>query len=287
MIQSAAHAHNAEIMTPETPIRPEYERPPLVEQAISVAFQPLNAFNLVHFGLFWSEIAKEFPGVSTEPPLGNPTETFGEVRAQKLSFDLLQAPPMPRAMFRSGTGELVQLQVDRFGFNWAKEGGRDYPHSEVVMSRFKELFGRFSQFIERHGLGLIEFTQCELTNLNLIPVVDFGEGFHDMTKAFVVDPLDLGVPFLQPETYIRQRQHRIIAEDGAPIGRLHTVISPVVSHEDKSKAFRLELTARSTPEIRSLEEALWFFGVARNAINGAFQAITTPEMHARWGEKHG
>lgn len=274
-------------MTPETPIRPEYERPPLVEQAIGVAFQPINGFTIVHFGLFWSEIAEAFPYVTNEPPLTNATETFDELRQQRVSFDFLSAPPMPRAMFRSGKGELVQLQTDRFAFNWAKEGGGDYPHSEAVMASFKEIYGGFAAFVDRRGLGPIDLTQCEITNVNVIPVTDFGAGYEDMTKAFIVDALDLGLPFLKPETYVRQRQHRIVHEDGSPIGRLHTVISPVVSQEDNSKAFRLELTARSAPGLRTIEDAYWFFGVARNAINGAFQAISTPEMRNRWGEKHG
>jgi len=150
-----------------------------------------------------------------------------------------------------------------------------------------EVFTLFSSFVDRQGIGPMALNQCEITNVNIIPVSEFGRGFEDITKAFMVDTLDTGLPYLRPETYVRQRQHRIVREDGSPIGRLHTVISPVVSQEDNSKAFRLELTARSAPGIGALKDAQWFFGVARNAINGAFQAITTPEIRARWGEKHG
>lgn len=272
-------------MSLETPIRLEFERPPLIEQAISIAFEPLQNFKIVDYGLFWAEIAENFPAVSSDIPLDNPTENFEEVRSQNLSFSLMAAPPMPRAMFKNGAGELVQVQWDRFGFNWAKEGDADYPHSEAVMSRFLQLFETFSRFIEKRRIGELKIKQCELTNLNVIPVVEFGDDYGDMAKALKVDRLDLGIPYLKAETYIRNRQHRIVGEGGRAIGRLHTAISPVISTVDSSHAFRLEFTARSAPIIRSLDEACWFFGVARNAINGAFDALITDEMKQRWGEK--
>ena len=67
-------------MSPETPIRLEYERPPLIEQAISVAFDPPAGFTIVDYGLFWQELASEFPSVSSEMPLDNPVELFEDLR---------------------------------------------------------------------------------------------------------------------------------------------------------------------------------------------------------------
>lgn len=272
-------------MSPDTPIRLEYERPPLIEQAISVGFEPLAGFRIVDYGLFWSQIASEFPEVSSEAALDNPTELFEGVRPSSISFNLLAAPPMPRAMFRSGDGELVQIQPDRFGFNWAKEGEREYPRSEAVMARFEKLFERFLEFVKDQNLGEFVMRQCELTNLNIIPVPDFGVSYGDITRALNLDPLDLGLNYLVAETYIRNRQHRIVETDGTPIGRLHTAISPVISNADNSQAFRLEFTARSAPTVRTIEQARRFFGVARNAINGAFDALVSDDMKRKWGAK--
>lgn len=272
-------------MSPDTPIRLEYERPPLIEQAISVGFDPLAGFRIVDYGLFWSKIAAEYPEVSNEAPLDNPTELFEGVRPSGISFNVLAAPPMPRAMFRSGDGGLVQVQPDRFGFNWAKEGDREYPRSEAVMVRFENLFDRFLVFVKEQQLGEVVLRQCELTNLNIIPVSDFGTSYSDITRALRIDPLDLGLNYLVAETYIRNRQHRIVETDGTPIGRLHTAISPVISNADNSQAFRLEFTARSAPTIRTIEQMRRFFAVARNAINGAFDALVADEMKRKWGAK--
>jgi len=271
-----------------TPSRPNFLRPPLREQAISIVFEPIEKFRIVDFGLFWSEVAQEFPEVSTDEPIESPAEQFDEPRSGEMSFQLLTSPPMPRAMFRNpANGELIQLQVNRFGFNWAKVGDQPYPRSEPLMAKFKDLFGKFVAYAERQGLGDLALKQCELTNLNVIPVADFGTTYSDLPKAIRIDGLDLGLPFLESEVFERSRQHRILSDSGEPIGRLHMVVAPVVSTVDGSKAIRYELTARSAPNIRSIEDADGFFAIARNAINGAFTASVTNAMKEKWGEHRG
>lgn len=274
-------------MSPETPIRLEFERPPLVEQAISVCFERLPGFSIVDYGLFWSEIAGEFPSVGNLPPLDTAVEHFDEMRIETAQLQLFDPTPLPRGMFSNELGELVQLQPDRFGFNWAKRGDAPYPRSEPMMARFEDLYGRFVKFVDRRGLGEIRLRQCELTNFNILPVAEFGSDFSEIGNALKVDPLELGVPFLQAETYIRNRQHRIIDADGTPLGRLHTAIAPVFSNQDGSKAFKLEFTARSAPNIGDIDAVRRFFAVARNAVNGAFRGTVTKQMRDIWGERYG
>lgn len=268
-------------------IRPHFDRPPLVEQAIVAVFEPIEHFTIVDYGLFWAELKDEFPVVESTDPAVAQVESFDHPRAPDPTLQLLQSLPLPRAMFRDAVGgELVQLQADRFGFNWSKVDGGHYPRSEPVMARFENLFERFRSFVAGRGLGSMNLRQCELTNLNIIPVQDFGAGYDEMTEALRVDPLDLGLPFLRAETYTRSRQHRILGSNGDSLGRLHTVITPVVSTQDGAKAFRLEFTARSRPSINSLDEMRAFFAVGRDAINGAFCSTVTDKMRERWGQYH-
>lgn len=269
-------------------IRPDFERPPLAEQAISIVFEPIPGFRIVDYGLFWADIASEFPEVGTEPPLETTTEEFEILKPNQVSFKFHLAPPAPRAMFRNPkNGELVQLQHDRFGFNWAKVPDHPYPRSEPLMERFKFLFGRFEEYLAQNRFAPLAIRQCELTNLNVIPVTDFGTSYSDFSRAFRVDVVDFGLPQLQPELFERSRQLRINDDSGKPLGRLHMIIAPVISNVDNSQAFRFELTARSAANIRSLQNALEFFEVARNVINGAFIASVTDEIKEKWGEKRG
>ncbi|MFO6447828.1 TIGR04255 family protein [Erythrobacter sp. NE805] len=270
------------------PVRPNFERPPLQEQAISVVFQPLSGFRIVDYGLFWSEIADAFPEVSTDNPIEAPIEQFEGFRPTAMSFQLVTAPPLPRAMFRNpASGELVQLQHNRFTFNWAKVEGQEYPRSEPLMARFEELFIAFEDYARRNDLGDLRLTQCEITNLNVIPVADFGTKFAQLNRALDVADPDWKIDCLEPEIVERSIQQRIIDGTGASVGRLHAVIAPVISNVDNSQGIRYELTARSAPNISTLEQAKNFFGLARNAINAAFMASVTDEMKAHWGEIDG
>jgi uncharacterized protein (TIGR04255 family) len=273
-------------MSPETPIRLDLERPPLVEQAISVIFERLPGFSIVDYGLFWQDISAELPNVAHLPTLDKSVEHFDEM-VSSAHFQLVNSTPLPRGMFSNERGELVQLQPDRFGFNWAKQGDAPYPRSEPMMKRFEELYAQFVAFVKRRELGEIVLSQCELTNFNILPVAEFGSDFSAMSEALNVDPLDLGIPFLKAETYTRNRQHRIVDEDGTPLGRLHTTIEPVFAMLNGAKAFKLEFTARSAPNIRNLDGARRFFAVARNAVNGAFRGTVTKQMRDIWGERDG
>ncbi len=268
--------------------RPNFKHPPLVEQAISVGFEPINGFRIVDYGLFWQEISSDFPEVATEAPLEPVHERFGGAKPKDASLQFHRALPLPRAMFRNpANGELIQIQKDRFGFNWAKVEDQPYPRSEPLMARFCHLLEQFGAYVERQDLGALRLQQCELTNLNVLPVSDFGRSYADLSKALQIDPIDFEIPFLQAEAVERSRQLRILGEDGEPIGRLHMAVVPVVSNIDNSEAYRFELTARSAPNIRSVQECLKFFEIARDAINSAFMASVTDTMKEKWGVIHG
>ena len=270
-----------------TPSRPNFERPPLVEQAISVVFEPIAGFRIVDYGLFWQEIAGDFPEVSVGPPYETTVEDLGSSKPRQGSLRFHHSPPLPRAMFRNPlNGELVQIQRDRFGFNWAKIGDQQYPRSEPLMERFQELLERFSSYVESHGIGELQLRQCELTNLNVLPVSEFGRSYADLSGALLIDPIDFNIPFLVPEAVERSRQHKILGKNDEPVGRLHMAVAPVISNVDNSEAYRFELTARSAPNVASVSQAIDFLGVARAAINSAFIASVTDEMRGRWGEKN-
>lgn len=146
------------------PIRPKFSNPPLIERAISVAFEPLPSFSLGDYGLFWSEVIEEFPVSEALDPVPVEIEQSAEFRPAQASFQIVPASVLPRAGFRNLTGELVQVQPNRCGFNWIKTGAdHQYPHSEASLARFFDLLNRFAAFVDRRNLGSLSFVQCELT----------------------------------------------------------------------------------------------------------------------------
>lgn len=269
-------------------IRPKFDRPPLVEQAITVVFDELAGFSIGDFGRFWALIENEFPVCDQGARLPTAVEHLGGPRAQQeINLVLGGAAVIPRSVYRSAAGdELLQVQGNRFSFNWAKLGGAPYPHSDRTVKRFVEHFQIFEGFVAGHGLGPIKLLQCEITNVNIVPVADFGGSFADAPLAFAVRPFSPEGGFLKPETYTQNLQS-LIAVDGVPRGRLHVTLAPVINTDDETQAYKLEITARSGQGVSTLEEVLIFFDTARSAINSAFLELTARDMWAKWGIRNG
>jgi uncharacterized protein (TIGR04255 family) len=269
-------------------VRPKFDRPPIVEQAITVVFEELPGFSIGHYGLFWSQIKTAFPVCEHLSPLKAMVEEL-PARAPKEQLEVLlqEQMPLPRALFRHSLGgEVIQVQNNRFTFNWALLGDTEYPHFEITIGRFRELFDQFGAFVAEQGLGPIRLLQCELTNVNIVPVEEFGSAYSDASAAFNLPEFDVPTEILRTETYISNVQYLIYDQD-EPIGRLHAVLQPVIKSVDQSPAYRLELTARSGRGSGDVADALVFFDFARSAINSAFIALTTAPMREKWGLQNG
>ncbi len=266
-------------------VRPTFVKPPVVEQAITAMFEPIPGFTIGHFGLFWQRIRSEFPHCASQPAMLNVIEDFGP--PQPLSVELIQGAPPQRSLYHSAkTGELVQLQADRFSFNWMLTPGASYPRYDATLPRFWQLFDVFVSFLEAEGLGAPSLTQCELTNVNIIPAEDFGETFADATKALGVHiPTLQRYPTLTLENVQTATQYLMLKEDESRVGRLHVAAQTVHNIATANTAIRLDLTARGgmAPVDRTMAQE--FFEYARNAINAAFLEYTSEDAQRHWGKK--
>jgi uncharacterized protein (TIGR04255 family) len=269
-------------------IRPKFERPPLIEQAITVVFDDLAGFSIGDFGRFWSLIEAEFPQCEQAPPLPISIEQLGTIPTEpEVKLVLSPGQIIPRCLYRNlSNGEAIQVQQNRFTFNWAKFGNSPYPHSERTVSRFVELFRTFEKFVKERNLGPIKPVQCEITNVNILPVAEFGGRYADAPAAVSVPAFAPDGGMLQIEAYSLDVQY-LIHEENDPQGRIHVVLNPVVSSQDRTEAYKLEITARSgRGSGNTIDDVLVFFDLARSAINAAFLAHTTQGMWKKWGLKH-
>ena len=264
--------------------RPKFSRPPLFEQAISVVFERLEAFTIGDFGAFWAAVSDTFTSTEAQPLIEAAVEQFSEFRPSAVTFQIIPHEELPRCVYRTANGdESIQIQRDRFVFNWSHAGGGEYPHFEATKQRFDEMFDRFHAYCESRELGPIVVRQCELTNVNIVPLEDLGGSFTGASEAFRMPAVGQLDKSLEPETVTLQQRFIIRDEVGKPAGRLHLSLYPVKQQEDSSSlALRFELTARSVPDIGS-NGVESFFTLARSAINAAFVANTTEWAHSFWG----
>src|SRR4051794_2099538 len=98
---------------------PEFDEPPVIETVLSVAFAPLEKWATPHFGLFWHEIRDRFVHFSVHPPISSGIEDPETIFNKSENIIRIGGEPKIRCWFiddRDAT--LVQLQNDRFTFNW-------------------------------------------------------------------------------------------------------------------------------------------------------------------------
>lgn len=268
---------------------PEYDRPPVIEVALAIQFNEMERFRSVHCGWLWDLFRPKYPNLSEQPPLDPMFETFGASTQRagppRMEIRRIAGPPIPRLWFADEEGvELIQFQPDRFVHNWRKNlTDRPYPRYEAVKSRFLREFRQVSKFMKEHEIGVIEPNQCEVTYVNHI----FSEGGENITRRLNhVLKLWRGSTSLrgigEPEGASIVTRAILNSPRGEPVGRLHIRAEPSVSRDNRPMIV-LTLVARGRPERPTLKAAEQFLDLGREAIVRGFTAITTKEMHERWG----
>jgi uncharacterized protein (TIGR04255 family) len=261
---------------------PDFSDPPVVETVLSVQFDRLAPARTAHFGLYWNEVHERFPKTEERGELPPAVERFPDLSASGvgIQFEAFEAPPTPRFWFTNELGtELIQVQRDRFIKNWrkAEEAGL-YPRYETVKEGFDRDFSSFRDFASRYQLGGVRVNQCEVTYINHI-VAGRGWSTHaDIEKVFTVwrQPHSAYPGPAQDLTF--HARFLISDTSGAPVGRLHASLQPVLRVSDAIPMFVLNLTARG-----QIGEGIDFFDLGREWIVRSFKELTTPDMHAIWG----
>jgi uncharacterized protein (TIGR04255 family) len=266
---------------------PEYERPPVVEVAISLQFKPLETLRVPHFGMLWS-LLRQNGFTKTEEhgqiePAFEDFESLGQshpgVKFQ--TFD--DAPPAPRVWFLNDTEtELFQFQRDRLITNW-KQGAttEPYPRYRAIIGRFKLALETFQSFLNAEKLGPLVPTQCEITYVNHIPVrpADIGNPEQIVStwaRKYTDDYLS------QPEDVRFFARYRMNNNDGTPAGRLNVSLQPATRSSDRSPLYVLTLTGRGAPPHQDLNSVFVLFDTQHEWIVRGFTSLTTPEMHLTW-----
>lgn len=102
---------------------PDYKSPPINEVAWGVTIEPIAELLVPHIGLFWATIRNNYPVCEYAFP----------IMSQTMWVDRGTGAPFPRIFLLSQSkNELIQIQNDRFHFNWRQVDGAPvaYPHFE-------------------------------------------------------------------------------------------------------------------------------------------------------------
>lgn len=267
-------------MTVSHPV--QFSNPPVNEVVCGVTFatsKPLKSVSLIPL---WKTLEKEFPEIDEAPPLPQVIEPpIGAPQQRHVQFNL--GVPSLRTWLRSADKRtLIQVQPDRFLFNWKKANPSDnYPSFKEVYAEFEKRYAQFLKFLTDSEFGPIQYKQFEVSYINLIGVEnglkDGGENrvlvdhARDTTRQrFLPDPsaLHWSTSYLLPEDQ----------------GRLHILAQGPIDAVGE-KRMRLDLIARGISKDQSDAGRTAWFDMAHTWITHGFADSTAKTLHETYWKR--
>jgi uncharacterized protein (TIGR04255 family) len=267
----------------ERPPLPDFVSPPITEVALSIQFEQLTNFRVIHLGELWDRFVRtDFPTTEEQQVVQRTVEYFGiPTPAVMPQIQLLNVLPMPRHLFLNEKGSIVlQVQQDRFTVNWRKRSSNDeYPRFEAISKMFEDYAGRFVEFLKEKNLGSLQINQAEVTYVNRIESTETPGHIEKIVSVFSGDYSD---SFLHDPEEVQLSLRFPIRHEGHLVGRLYIDSRPGTSG-DPNSPLNMVLFARGKPIGSDIKAALQFFAIARTYIVSAFASVTSKQMHLTWG----
>jgi uncharacterized protein (TIGR04255 family) len=265
----------------------DFEQPPVAEVALAVQLREPALDAATTLSKFWPKVIDEYPRIEPQPPLPPMEENFEIPAPAGVSFHLMGGPEAMRYFLVSvNERELLQVQADRFGYNWRKEQTEEpYPRYQHVRERFRASYTAYQEIVEGMEKEL-HATWCEITYVNPVYVdagqLDAGQPRPDLSTLIArVVPQELSV---LPRPYNTALSERFqLTRDGEPYARFYIDIESTVRRLELRLGYTITLTMRGRPLSPDLDGVLSFFDEGRSTIVQTFRDITTPERHAEWG----
>lgn len=269
------------VMSASTHNLPSYRRPPLVETVYSFLFDAVDELSNAHLGAFWAERKNEWPKVRHAVPIAPEREWFGETKLWNMPvmrFELSNNPAARVVMLNEAETKMVQVQQDRFTFNWLRgraEG--EYPRYEPLRVEYAELWAKWVRFVG--GLGALpNVGQWEVAYLNVIQWDELKLDGTDWSQVIpaLSWPIEGGVEGVALETCGRVAHW--VYEMQSKAGRLHIHVEPKPGTQND---FVLRLVARGS--VREGDDPLAGIDLGRRAIVQAFDKTVSPHARSVWG----
>jgi uncharacterized protein (TIGR04255 family) len=260
-----------------------FKRPPIAEVALAVQFAESVTDDTTTLSKFWPTVLADFPDVEPQPPLPPLAETFEVPAPPNISFKVLGGPQASRYWFLGAEGnQLIQVQPDRFGYNWRK-GPTDtaaYPRYPYVRGRFQTIFSTFVDTLHRLDKQ-VRPIWCEVTYIN--PVAFGKPGGPRPDLSIVLRRLVPHQSQLLPQPDNTTLADRfLLTRDGAPFGRFYLTADAAYT-DDRSLGYNLTLRMIGQPRSPDMAGVLDVFDEGHRLIVNTFRDITTPQMHEEWG----
>lgn len=261
---------------------PSFRKPPVIETVLGLEFTPLDAWLISHFGLFFGDNSPDFAKFEAKGELPPSIESFTEQTTKLVpQVQLVEAPDIRGWYLSEDDREIIQIQKDRFIFNWRKgESELPYPrYDEYLKPRFIERYSAFTSFLSKHHIEAPKVQQCEVTYVNHIPKGEGWQSPDDWRRVFTVFGQSSERKFLPKSeggnftmTYLLPEQR----------GRLRVTVANVVRLKDGIEVLQFNVSARVKPKGSDIDEIIRSFDMGREWVVQGFADLTTYQMHQLW-----
>jgi len=262
---------------------PKFKDPPVIETVLDVHFALLEQFSIPHFGLYWDKIRDKYPVISVHPPLSIVTDqsvlekkSLGQPKVKFISGDHVRCWFIDKEQ-----NHLIQVQKDRFIFNWRKVTGTElYPSFDKFKPKFKTEWTKFCSFLDSEGIPTPQVKQCEVTYVNHFEIGRETNSFGEIAKVMNLWKSQKSDSFLPNPDIVRFNTSFSFPDKK---GKLHISLEPTLRGRDAKEIIQLRLIARGQPQSSNLEDILAWFEIGHEWIVKGFTDLTTSEMHKLWG----
>jgi len=267
---------------------PSFRKPPVIETALSVQFQPLKGMSNAYLGLFWQRVRETYPKLQDAAPIEPQIERFGSdvPRARFPQLRIAAAHPAARLRMSSEDGhQMLQLQNGRLIFNWRRlDGGQEYPRWTTVEPQFRDAVRELSAFAKDEKLGTIEPNQWEVTYVNHLI---HGREWQSQADWPEVLPGIIGAADAVSSGSLESMGFHTRYTLGEDAGRLHIELTHGFDgpDEDADELLVLQLTSRGgVDDSRDLTAGM---RLGREAIVRSFAEITGERVRRDVWEQEG
>ena len=263
-------------------VHPKFDEPPVVETAFSVEFATLAKWQVPHFGLYWTRIRDRYPKLNVQAALPSIIEQLDESPEipQKITFNIIEQPQIRCWFYNEPETQLIQIQNDRFIFNW-KRGPRNdaYPHYENMRPVISNEWDEFRGFVNQENLGELHVRQCEITYVNHLEKGIGWNNYGDLGEVFPSwKSRDRSSVIANPE--VIDINMRYVMPGGA--GRLYVRAQSAIRSSDLREVIQLTLTTRGRPVSPEPLRIFEWFDDSQEFTARSFLEITSEKMQELW-----
>lgn len=263
----------------------EFGRPPVDEVVLSVLFKSLDGLLAPHLGEIWQELKKEgFLNIAEQPPVIPIMENFPNPN-QETELRFGNVPNPARIWFiHKDDNQIIQVQRDRFTFNWRKtEPNQKYPGFSAILEKFEEYYNHFGGIIKNLEIGEVSPLQYELTYIDQLMHGDGWDTLDDIGKIYNLFSNSL------PSNSFWSGAESLIFQTSFPIqdlnGRLHLAISHRVRVSDQKQTLQTDFTMRGFSSNADYDAMIRWFKSARGKMREKFLNMFTEDVQTQIWER--